>query len=67
MRIFIQDHGAAPEQAVRQALDILLKAGIYSVEGGGVFGDRPLVLVDAAHVSEAVAALKNAGMQAAVE
>ena len=66
MRIFIQDHDASPEQVVRQALDILHNAGIYSVDGGGIFGNRALVLVDPEHVPEAVAALNNAGMRAAI-
>jgi hypothetical protein len=65
MRIFIQDHNASPEESVRQALDILIKAGIYSAEGGGTINDRALILIDAAHVPEAVAALNKAGMRAA--
>ena len=47
-----------------KALDILLKAGIYAAaEGGGTINDRPLVLVDVAHVPEAVAALNKAGLR----
>jgi hypothetical protein len=57
MRIFIKNHNAPPEQAVRQALDILFKAGIYSAEGGGTINDHPLILIDAAHVSEVIATL----------
>jgi hypothetical protein len=57
MRIFIEDHNASPEQSVRQALDILLKAGIYSAEGGGIINDRALIIIDAAHLPEAIAAL----------
>jgi hypothetical protein len=66
MRIFIQDHNSSPEQSVRQALDLLIKAGIYSAEGGGTINDRALVLVDAAHIPQAIAALKKAGMQTLV-
>jgi hypothetical protein len=55
MRIFIHDHKASLEQAVRPALDILIKAGIYSAEGGGTINDRALILIDAAHVPEAIA------------
>jgi hypothetical protein len=64
MRIFVH-HDASPEQTVRQALDTLIAAGIYSVEGGGTINDRALILVDAAHVPEAIAALSKAGMRAA--
>jgi hypothetical protein len=66
MRIFIQDHNSSPELTVRRALDILLKAGIYRTDGGGIINDRALVLVDPAHVPEAVAALNKAGMRAAI-
>ena len=31
---------ASPELSVRQALDALIKAGIYSAEGGGTINDR---------------------------
>ena len=65
MRIFIH-HGASPELAVRQALDTLLRAGIYSVDGGATINDRAFILVDAAHVPEAIAALSKAGMRAAI-
>jgi hypothetical protein len=65
MRIFIHND-AAPELSVRQALDTLIKAGIYSAEGGGTINDRALILVDAAHVPEAIAALSKAGMRAAI-
>jgi hypothetical protein len=66
MRVFIQDHNLPPEQSVRQALEVLLKAGIYTVDGGGIFGNRALVLVDSDHVLEAVVALNKAGMRAAI-
>jgi hypothetical protein len=65
MRIFVH-HDASPEQTVRQALDTLIAAGIYSVEGGGTINDRALILVDAVHVPEAIAALSKAGMRAAI-
>ena len=66
MRVFVQDHDLPPEQSVRRALEILLEAGIYKVDGGGIFGDRALVLVDPAHVREAVAALNKAGLRAVI-
>jgi len=61
MRIFIQNHNASPERSVRQALDILLKAGIYSADGGATINDRALILVNAEHVPEAIVALNKAG------
>jgi hypothetical protein len=66
MRIFIHDHNTSPELTVRRALDILIQAGIYTTDGGGIINDRALVLVDPAHVPEAVAALNKAGMRAAI-
>ena len=66
MRIFIQNHNASPERSLRQALDILLKAGIYPVDGGATINDRALILVNAAHVPEAIVALNKAGMQVIV-
>jgi hypothetical protein len=66
MRILIEDHDSAPDQTVRQALDILLKAGICSVEGGGTLNDCPLILIDASHVPEAIATLNKAGMRATI-
>src|SRR6202043_2210854 len=39
MRILLH-HDASPELSVRQALDALIKAGIYSAEGGGTINDR---------------------------
>jgi hypothetical protein len=66
MRILIQDHGSAADLVVRRALDILLEAGIYTADGGGIFGDRPLLLIDATHVPEAVAALNKAGIRATI-
>lgn len=66
MRIFIQNGGSAPDQAVRQALGVLITEGIYSAEGGGTINDRALILVDAAHVPEAIAALSRAGMRPTV-
>jgi hypothetical protein len=44
MRVFVQDHDLPPEQSFRQALEVLLKARIYTVDGGGIFGNRALVL-----------------------
>jgi hypothetical protein len=66
MRIFIH-HGAPPELAVRQALDTLIKAGIYSAEGGATVNDRAaVILVDDPHVPAAIEALNKAGMRAAI-
>jgi hypothetical protein len=65
MRILIQDHGSAPELVVRRALTVLIESGIYSADGGGIFGHRAIVLVDSEHVPEAVKALHKAGMRAA--
>jgi folylpolyglutamate synthase/dihydropteroate synthase len=62
MIIFIQ-HDAPPQLSVRRALDTLVKAGIYSAEGGGSINDRPLIIIDAAHGPEAIAALSKAGMR----
>ena len=62
MRIFIRDPNASPELSVRRALDILLEAGIYSsADGGGTINDRALILVNAAHVPEAIMALNKQG------
>lgn len=66
MRIFIQHRDAAPDQAVRQALDILVKAGIYSAEGGGTINNRALILINEANLHEALAALQKAGLEATV-
>jgi hypothetical protein len=66
MRIFIEDHNRTPEITVRRALDILTQAGICSAEGGGIINDRALVLINPAHVPEAVKALHKAGMRAAI-
>jgi len=66
VRIFIQDHGSAPELVVRRALTVLIEAGIYSADGGGIYGNRAMVLVDTEHVPEAVQALHKAGMRAAI-
>lgn len=63
MRVFVQDHKLSPEQSVRHALDILINAGIYTAEGGGTINDRALILVNAAHVPEAIVALNKAGMR----
>jgi hypothetical protein len=67
MRIFIHDHKASLEHSVRHAVDILIKAGIYSAAGGGTVNDRAFILIDAVYVSGAIAALNQAGMQAIVE
>jgi hypothetical protein len=67
MRIFVQDDNTPAEQSVRQALDILLDAGIYSAEGGGTISDRAVILIDAAHVPNAIAALNKAGVRAVLE
>jgi hypothetical protein len=48
-------------------LDILLDAGIYSAEGGGTINDRAVILIDAAHVPNAIAALNKAGVRAVLE
>jgi hypothetical protein len=66
MRIFIRDHNSSPELAVRRALSVLVEAGIYSADGGGTLGDQALILIDAAHIPEAVGALTKAGMRASV-
>lgn len=66
MRVLIQDHGSAPELVVRRALTVLIEAGIYSAHGGGIFGDRAVVLVDSEHVPDAVVVLHKAGMRAAI-
>ena len=63
MRIFVRDHNSSPELAVRRALSVLIEAGIYSADGGGTLGDHALILVDAAHIPEAVEALNKAGMR----
>jgi hypothetical protein len=47
-------------------LDILLKAGVHSENGGATINDRVLILVNAAHVPEAIVALNKAGMQVIV-
>jgi hypothetical protein len=65
MRIFLH-HDASPELAIRRALDILLKAGIYSANGGATINNRALILIDAAHVPEAIATLNKAGMRTAI-
>jgi hypothetical protein len=65
MRIFIH-HGDSPERAIRQALDVLLKVGIYSANGGATINDRAMILIDASHVPEAISALNKAGMRAAI-
>jgi len=67
MRIFVEDDDTPAEQSVRQALDILLDAGIYSAEGGGTINDRAVILIDAAHVPNAIAALNKAGVRAVLE
>jgi hypothetical protein len=67
MRIFVEDDNTPAEQSVRQALDILLGAGIYSAEGGGAINDRAVILIDAAHVPNAIAALNKAGVRAVLE
>jgi hypothetical protein len=66
MRIFIQDHNTSPEELVRQALDVLIKAGIYFTNGGGIINDRAIILIAATHAPEAVAALSRAGMRALI-
>jgi hypothetical protein len=38
MRVFIRNHNASPEQSVREAVNILSKAGIYSTDGGTIGG-----------------------------
>jgi hypothetical protein len=35
MQIFLHDQNTSPKEAVRQALDVLPKAGTYSTEGDG--------------------------------
>jgi hypothetical protein len=66
MRILIQDRGSEPELVVRRALTVLIEAGTYTADGGGIFGDRAIVLVESEHVPEAVAVLHKAGMRAAI-
>jgi len=69
MRIFIQDHNSSPAATVRQALDILFKAGTYSAASGIIgdtINDRGVIIVDAGCVPEVVAGLSKAGMRAAI-
>jgi len=67
MRIFVNSYDASPERTVREALDALIKAGIYSAQGGGTINDRALILVDVAHVPEAIATLTKAGLSAGID
>jgi hypothetical protein len=67
MRIFVQQDNTPAEQSVRQALDILLDARIYCAEGGGTINDRAVILIDAAHVPNAIEALNKAGLRALLE
>jgi hypothetical protein len=66
MRIVIQSDNASPDRLVRRALYLLFKAGIYSAEGGGSTKAPTAVLIDAAHLPEAIAALNKAGMRTTV-
>jgi hypothetical protein len=67
MRIFIQNDHVSPDRLVRQALYLLFKAGVYSAEGGGSIRAPAAVLIDAAHLPEAIAALSKAGIRAAID
>jgi len=55
MRIFIHDHKASLEQAVRPALDILIKGGHLFCGRWRRDKRRALILIEAAHVPEAIA------------
>ena len=66
MRIIIQHDNASPDRLVRRALYVLFKAGVYSAEGGGSTKVPAAVLIDVAHLSEAIAALNEAGLRATI-
>ena len=66
MRIFIQDHSVPPKEAARKALEILLRAGIYS-DGGVLVDDRAAIIVDSKYVRNAAVALTKAGVRTVFE
>jgi hypothetical protein len=66
MRIFIQGHNASPDESIRQAVEVLLKAGIYSAGGAAINDRTAVILVDDANVPAAIEALNKAGMRAAI-
>jgi hypothetical protein len=69
MRIFVRSQYAndSPDESVRRAFEVLHDSRIFSARAGGSFEDRPVVLVDATEVTEALAALESAGLQATVD
>lgn len=68
MRIFVRSQYANdPDESVRRAFEVLHDSRIFSARAGGSFGDRSVVLVDATEVTEALAALESAGLQATVD
>ena len=63
MRIFVENYDGSPHRTVQHALDVLRKAGIHSVEGGGTIDDRALILINPVHAAEAIETLSKAGMR----
>ena len=67
MRVFVEDHEASPFEAVQKAMDILSKARVDSVQGGGTLGNRAVILIKDVWLTEAIAALNKAGMRTAID
>lgn len=67
MHIFIHSPSITVDDIARRAFAILREANIYGPRAGGTINDRAVILIDAQHVPEVLAALRKAGMRADLE